>query len=61
MWHTPPRDDIMIILFTFLVNVKGGVRGLGDDTALTHVASVEPPTSVAAWKGGDCHGYAIEY
>ena len=48
----------MIILFTFLVNVKGGVRGLGDDTALTNLLARVPSSSEEAWKGGDCHGYA---
>lgn len=58
MWHTPPRDDIMIMLFTFVVNVKGGVGGLGDDTALTNLLASVPSSSAEAWKGGDCHGYA---
>jgi hypothetical protein len=45
----------MIILFTFLVNVKGGVRGLGDDTALTNLLASMPSSSAEAWKGGDCN------
>ena len=46
------------MLFTFLVNVKGGVGGLGDDTALTNLLASVPSSSAEAWKGGDCHGYA---